>query len=56
MDPFGIPAHIPVGPDTLDSNGVETIATMDSNGTEEEGGGKVSQGLSRQRSPLLWRY
>lgn len=53
MDLFEIPAHIPLGPDTFDSNGVETIAAMDSNGTEEEGAGKVSQGLSRQCSQLL---
>lgn len=53
MDPFGVPAHIPVGPDTFDSNEVETIAAMDSNGTEEEEAGKVSQRLSRQRSQLL---
>lgn len=53
MDLFGIPAHIPLGPDTFDSNGVETIAAKDSNGTEEEGAGKVNQGLSRQCSRLL---
>lgn len=41
MDPFGIPAHIPLGPDTFDSNGVETTAAMDSNGTEEEGADNV---------------